>query len=144
MARGKAEKRGRNISGLLNQPGNERVKRQKVSPVASEEDIAPESDPVPTSVPATMQQIARNSFFRSCFGVDCGLDSDNDNEDISFSDLEASEEESEPDSDVDEAADDDWEEDLELQRRLFDLATANGDDMNDEEWLPPDLRKKRR
>lgn len=70
------------------------------------------------------------------------MSSEDEDEDISFSDIEASEEESDSES-ADEQENRDWEADKGLQQRLFEMAKENGDNMSDEEWLPPALRKRK-
>jgi hypothetical protein len=108
----------------------------------SEDDRASESSTVSTSVPATSQHKAANSFFRASFGVDCGLGSGDKDEDIAFSDLKALEEESESDNNTDEV-ESDWEDNLELQQCLLDMANEHKDDLKDKDWLPPVPQKKK-
>jgi hypothetical protein len=123
MTRGRPSKRARNITGLRNQhqpavshlPNEERPTRNPV-PIRSRES-RPHDDP----------EADLGIYFDSARLV---IDDDDDGM-VSEPDLEELQEFGE------------WD-DEELQERMYMLAVEEGDDPSDENWVPPQLKKKRR
>jgi hypothetical protein len=89
---------------------------------ADEEGSFPEQLPTDTNSEGQTLSTTGNIFFCKTMGVDFGLegeDSDSDSE-----------------SEVSKAEDSKWGDDN-FQERLYDFAIEEGDDLKDEDWVPP-------
>ncbi|THU75449.1 hypothetical protein K435DRAFT_912455, partial [Dendrothele bispora CBS 962.96] len=153
MAGGRPRKRQRNTSGLINQPRNRQFSRQTLS----------DTDPVITgtaaqavqSISITEEEMSKK-ILDECWVRDestgftywFGYQADSEREDSDGEDFEGDEDLGDESDGEGRLVDENWdEEEYEnefLQERLIAQATAMDEDVNDEDWIPEELKRKRR
>ncbi|KAF9552179.1 hypothetical protein CPC08DRAFT_754904 [Agrocybe pediades] len=138
MGRGRPRKRARNLSGLqrkyeskpVNIPRSPRSRDTSQSADGSEESNSRESSPGPDSEMDDEVYLK----FKQSLGVDFGIEGELESDGATSDESE---------DDKNDSDDSDWEGE-ELRDRLFALCIEEGDDLRDEDWVPPKLRKRKR